>query len=250
MSDLPRPALRPEQLADTPAQPTAQLSLRAVTLLEMASVSSSVLITAWVISPLQLRQRWLEVVPGLLALLLIVNSHRLHGEGPRELGFTTRHFWRAAKLLTLPMIVGTGLLIGGGYLAGSFSFAQRASLLLAALPFWGLLQQYVLQAFIYRRLKLILLASQMSAERQAERTRVAIVIAALLFGLIHAPNWPLMMLTLIAGLVWCWVYEHAPNLYAIAISHGLMSAVAMGSLPPWLLQSMRVGYRYFIFQRF
>src|SRR5256885_1374949 len=80
----------------------AQLSLRMVTALEIASVIISILVTAWVIVPLQLNSRWLEAVPGLLALALMINSHRLRGERLRELGFTMRHFGRALLLLAGP----------------------------------------------------------------------------------------------------------------------------------------------------
>jgi len=46
------------------------------------------------------------------------------------------------------------------------------------------------------------------------------------------------------------VYERAPNLFALGLSHGLMSDLAMSSLPPWLLHSMSVGYKHFIYQKF
>jgi membrane protease YdiL (CAAX protease family) len=229
---------------------SARLSLRAVAALEIASVLGSVLVTAWVIAPLQLRQRWLEVVPGLLALALMVNSHRWHGETPRMLGFTARHFGRAAKLLAAPMLVSAALLVGSGYLAGSLNFNERFWLSLVVLPFWGLTQQYILQAFIYRRLKLTLVDARAPEGEQVRRTRLAVVLAASLFALVHLPNWPLVALTLVGGLVWTWVYERAPNLFALGLSHGLMSDIALSSLPAWLLHSMSVGYKHFIYQKF
>lgn len=226
-------------------QPTqlgpAQLSLSAVTLLEIASVISSVLLIAWVLNPLQLPQRWPEAIPAVLALLLMMYSHRLHGETPAVLGFTTRHFGRAAKLLCLPMLLTSALLIGIGYGAGSLNFGPRFWLSLTVLPLWGLTQQYILQGFIYRRLKLIL---------GEAKTTLAIVLAALLFALVHAPNLPLMFLTLVGGLVWTWVYARAPNLLALGLSHAMMSALAMSSLPAWFLQSMSIGYKHLIYQRF
>lgn len=219
----------------------ARLSLQVVTALEIASVISSVLLIAWVLSPLQLRQRWLEAIPGALALLLMIHSHRLHGESLALLGFTTKHFGRALKLLFLPMLITGALLIGIGYAANSLQFGQRFWLSLIVLPLWGLTQQYILQAFIYRRLKLIL---------GATNTTAIIFLAAFLFALVHAPNLPLMLLTLIGGLVWTWVYERAPNLVALGLSHAVMSAIAMSSLPAWFLQSMSIGYKHLIYQRF
>lgn len=249
-------ALRPETLVEShPAaaqerSDAASLSLRAVTALEVASVITSVLITAWVIVPLQLNSRWLEAVPGLLALALMINSHRVRGERPRELGFTMRHFDRALWLLAAPMLLTSAVLIGCGYVAGSLSFNTRFWQSLLILPFWGLAQQYTLQAFVYRRLRFIFVDGQVAESKRAQRTRLAIFTAALLFALVHAPNLALMGLTLAGGLVWSWVYERAPNLFALGLSHGIMSAIAMSSLPAWLLQSMSIGYKHLLYQRF
>src|SRR5262245_32799097 len=80
-----------------------QISLRVVTCLEVASVIISVLITIWAIVPFQLPQKWLASIPGLLALALIVNSHRVRGETPRDLGFTTQYMGRAVELLATPI---------------------------------------------------------------------------------------------------------------------------------------------------
>lgn len=219
----------------------ARLSLRGVAMLEIASVVGSVLLTAWVLNPLQLQQRWLETVPGLCALLLMLHSHWLRGETPAQLGFTTKHFGRAVKWLALPMLVVAALLVGVGYQTNSLNFGPRFWLSLTVLPIWGLTQQYILQGFIYRRLKLIC---------GTQNTTRTIFLAASLFALVHAPNGPLMLLTLIGGLVWTWVYERAPNLLALGLSHAVMSAIAMSTLPAWFLQSMSIGYKYLIYQRF
>lgn len=219
----------------------ALISLRFIAALEIISVIFSVLITAWVLSPLQLQQRWIEAIPGLLALALMIYSHWIHRETPLLLGFTAKNFWRAWQLLLLPMLIVGVLLLTIGFFAHSLQFGRRFWLSLLLLPLWGLTQQYILQGFIYRRLQIIL---------PPEKKSLQIFLAALLFALVHAPNVPLMFLTLVGGLVWTWVYDRAPNLWALGISHGLMSAIAMSSLPAWFLQSMSIGYKYLIYQRF
>lgn len=222
-------------------EPDAVISVRFIAGLEMASVVFSVLITAWVLHPLQLRQRWIEAIPGVLALALVIYSHRLHHETTQILGFTSQHFGRALKLLILPMIFVSALLFGIGYFAGSLNFDRRFWLSLLLLPLWGLMQQYILQGFIYRRLQIIL---------GKQKKSLLIFLAALLFAFVHAPNLPLMFLTLVGGMVWTWVYERAPNLWVLGISHGVMSAIAMSWLPAWFLQSLSIGYKYLIYQRF
>ena len=69
-----------EEHSSTVIAASAQVSLRAVAGLEVASVIASVFITTWVIIPLQLQQRWLIAVPALLAFGLILNSHHVRGE--------------------------------------------------------------------------------------------------------------------------------------------------------------------------
>jgi membrane protease YdiL (CAAX protease family) len=235
-------ALKANQTKDS-----AHLSLRTVTALEVASVVTSVLITAWLIVPLQPFNRWLVPLPALLAVALMIYSHRLRGESLRDLGFTTRHFGRALLLVAIPMLIGAAALVAIGYFAGSLQSKNRSWTILISLPLWGLMQQYILQAFIYRRLRFILVPEQLSLNEKALRVRLAIFAAAALFALVHAPNLPLMALSLTGGLIWSWVYERAPNLFALGLSHCLMSAVALVTLPG---HSMSIGYQYFLQQRF
>jgi membrane protease YdiL (CAAX protease family) len=102
------------------------------------------------------------------------------------------------------------------------------------LPVWGLMQQYVLQGFINRRAQIIW-----------GRGLRSILLVALLFALLHMPNLWLSAATFLGGLVWAAVYQRAPNLPALALSHGLMSLLLASSLPASTLNSLRVGIRYF-----
>jgi membrane protease YdiL (CAAX protease family) len=112
----------------------------------------------------------------------------------------------------------------------------------AIVPVWALIQQYVLQGFVYRRLRSML--------PEQGKTRLAIVGAAAIFALAHAPNLTLMILTFAGAILWSWVYQRAPNLFALALSHAAISLMLMMSLPPWLLESMSVGYKHFLYQKF
>lgn len=227
---------------------SARLSLRVVTLMEVASVVCTVLITAWVIVPLRLDNWRLESLPGILALLLILNSHRLRGEVFSDLGFGAAHFFQAWRLLILPMIAATALVLLIGRALGSLHFTTHFWASFAGRAAWGLIQQYVLQAFIFRRLRSAL--TNDSATGTGSAPRLAILVTALLFALVHAPNGPLMALTFVSALLWTWVYSRAPNLWALALSHGLLSAMTAMSLPDWMLKGMTVGLRYLVYQAF
>ena len=228
----------------------ARISMRAVSALEIASVFITVLIISWVITPLQPSRRWVAALPALLAVAMMVNSQRERGESPRELGLGFENFLRALRLLAAPTLIACAGLAAIGYSTGSFHVVSNSWKTALATPVWALIQQYVSQAFIYRRVRFLLLDDSSAAEPRRRRTRLAILLNAAIFSSAHAPNPSLMILTFAGGLIWSWVYERAPNLPALALSHAAVSLTLMSSLPPWLLPSMRVGYKYFFYQRF
>lgn len=244
----PKPKIE-EKLAPA-AEPAAQISLRAVAGLEVASVVASVFLTVWLIIPLQPQQRWLTAIPGLLALALVINSHRVRGEHFSEIGFSRRHFGRAFRLVAPPTLLACVVLAAIGYSTGSFHRTSHFWSSVLVLPVWAVIQQYVLQAFIYRRMRFVICSDVAEPDEQRRQTNLAIMATAAVFALAHAPNLALMLLTLIGALLWCWVYERAPNLWTLGLSHALISLMLMTSLPPWLLPSMSVGYKHFLYQKF
>ncbi len=244
----PKPKIE-EKLAPV-AEPAAQVSLRTVAGLEVASVVASVFLTVWLIIPLQPQQRWLTAIPGLLALALVINSHRVRGEHFSEIGFSLRHFGRAFRLVALPTLLACAVFAAIGYSTGSFHRTSHFWSSLLVLPVWAVTQQYVLQAFIYRRIRVVFSVNSAAPDEQGRQANLAILATAAIFSLTHAPNLALMLLTLIGALLWCWVYERAPNLWALGLSHAVISLMLMTSLPPWLLPSMSVGYKHFLYQKF
>jgi membrane protease YdiL (CAAX protease family) len=225
----------------------ARLSLRVVTMLEMASVLGSVLIAVWALLPMHPQARWPLLVPSGLALWLIVRSQMLRGETWGEIGFQREGFLAALKLLALPMILGIAVLCAVAWWMNSFQRTTHFGINLIIAPLWGLLQQYVTQGFLYRRMRWLMVQRDADETRQV---RWAILLSAACFALVHLPNPALTVLTFAAGMVWTWVYERAPNLWALGLSHGLMSFVVMHTLPTWLLQSMSIGYKHFLYQKF
>ncbi|HKX30884.1 MAG TPA: CPBP family intramembrane glutamic endopeptidase [Blastocatellia bacterium] len=242
----------PELQEDPPpsASASAPTSWRTVTWLEIASVIVSILITTWAIVPFQLPQKWLASIPGLLALGLIINSHRVRGESRRDLGFTTRHFTAALRLLLWPTLIACATLILIGALNDSFHRTNRFWSTLIYLPFWGTLQQYVLQGFVYRRVRSLLVDESLPPQKIRQQIEMSVIVTSLIFGFVHLPNLTLSLLTFLGGLTWSWVYERAPNLFVLGLSHAMMSFLLMSSSPPWLLDSMSVGYKHFLYQKF
>lgn len=211
---------------------------RAVAGWEIASVTVSVLVGEWVVLALVGDDSPLMLVPVGLAFALMLLSHRARGETARTLGFRLDNFARAARLLAPPTAAAVALLLVAGWLAGSINFRRwRGGWSLVGLPTfgiaWGLVQQYALQAFINRRAQILLGPGARS-----------VLLTAAVFALLHLPNPGLAAATFAGGLLWAAVYQRAPSLPALALSHGLMTWVLISTLPPDLLGGLRVGFKY------
>lgn len=215
------------------------MTLRTATRAEIASVIASILIAVWIIVPLYPSNRLMMVVPAVAMLAIVVNSMRVRGETRADIGLTGAHFIHALRLLVVPMIV--AIVVLGGIAVATHTFRSEfwEWYKLISIPVWGVVQQFLLQGFVYRRISSLV----------DDRSR-AIGVTAIMFSLIHFPNFPLMILTLIGSLVWTWIYSRAPNILAVGISHGLMSLLVMATLPKQMLPTLTIGYKYFLSQSF
>lgn len=208
---------------------------------EIASVVATALVAEWaVLANVGLGRAWL-VIPIAFAFALTITSHRARGESLRDLGFRFDNFARALGVLA-PLMIGGGLLLGLWgrlWLGGRFQVGGgRGAAYWIVFPvwgvLWGLLQQYVLQAFVNRRAQIVFGAGWRS-----------VVATALVFALLHLPNPWLTAATFAGGLVWAYAYQRAPNLFALSLSHAAMTWVLIATFPPSSLNSLRVGFKYF-----
>jgi len=215
------------------------MTLRSATLSELAAVVASILLAVWVIVPLYPSNRFMMIPSAIAAIGIVVYSMRVRGEAVKDVGISTHAFMPALRLLIIPLVVAVVVFGGVSLSTNTFRWETLAWYKLITLPAWGILQQFVLQGFVYRRIRSLV-----------ESPNHAIGWTAILFSLVHLPNFPLMLLTLVGGLVWTWVYSKAPNIIAIGISHGLLSLLVMATMPKRLLPTLSVGYKYFLSQSF
>ena len=174
------------------------------------------------------------IVPFGLALALMVVSHRAYAERLTDLGFRFDNFVAALRLIALPTVAFMVLVLVVGWLAGGAIAFRPLKPRLLFLPFWALFQQYALQAYINRRAQIVL-----------DEGWWSILLVAFIFAVLHLPNPVLTGLTFAGGALWAAVYQRRPNLFALAISHVLASLSVSTLLPATMLNSLRVGFKYF-----
>jgi membrane protease YdiL (CAAX protease family) len=201
---------------------------------EIVSVLASFLIAEWVVLAFVGSSKLILAVPIALALALMMISHRERGEAAREVGFRLDNFLSATRSLLLPTVGAVLVIVVVAFVLnkGLISAPWRNRFLL--LPVWALVQQYALNGFINRRAQLVMGKGWQS-----------VLVVALIFGLLHLPNPLLSVLTFAGGLIWAFVYQRHPNLFALALSHSIISiTLALAVSSKWL-DSLRVGFKFF-----
>jgi len=100
---------------------------------------------------------------------------------------------------------------------------------------WALLQQFILQSFIYVRLE-----SVFGSWR-------ALLIASILFSLAHLPSPLLTFLSLMGALFFCEMFRRYRNIFPLGLVHAALGLTIAGSLPDHILHHMRVGIGYLMY---
>jgi len=141
---------------------------------------------------------WRARTPGTLA-----------GWGLRREGF--RPCVRAA---TIAFAIGAVACAAIGAALGQLTFDAGILPLLLLYPLWGLVQQLIVLGIVAGNL------DAMHAPRVA-----VVAVAALGFGAVHVPDWPLCGATLVLGVVACLMFLRWRNLWALGVLHGWLGAL-------------------------
>jgi membrane protease YdiL (CAAX protease family) len=98
---------------------------------------------------------------------------------------------------------------------------------------WSFVQQFLLQGYFLLRLVRLL-----------PRREWAAVAASGIFAAAHLPNPLLTAVTLIWGMVACFVFLRCRNLYALMLTHAILGVTLAITVPGPKMHNMRVGIGY------
>jgi membrane protease YdiL (CAAX protease family) len=190
------------------------------------SVLTCILVYVWLIEPNVTRSAVL--IPAAVVVILTT----WHDLRYRDWGFSwpalAPGLWRAL-VVTFAAVF---LIVGAGVALGTLHDRRDFLGSLAPLVLWGGAQQWVLQTLVLRE-----------AQRASSRAK-GIVIAAVLFGVVHLPNPLLTSVTGAAALVWCWLYDRHPNIVPLALSHGLGTLALRYAFDEAIIGRLRIGAAY------
>jgi hypothetical protein len=186
------------------------------------------LVYSWIVR--DTHNDWLRIPFLAIVVPIPFLSNFMHRDRLRDLGLRFDNFWASAREVGIATLIGAAAVLGIGLLTDSLAFRSAMIESFLLYPFWGLIQQYAMQSFTFRRLR-----------EGVGRPGLAAALAALLFATLHWPNLPLTLLTFVGGYVWCRLFQRQPNLFTLALSHGWMAVLLRYSWPAEWLHNLRIG---------
>jgi membrane protease YdiL (CAAX protease family) len=204
--------------------------------LEIAVVFGLIFATIWIaprLSQDDATARKIGYAMAVAAFVVAAASTIYRNDRLPDVGLRLDNFLAALRLVAIPTLVIAGVILAIGVGYGSLHSTKRLLAWRLSRFLWPFLQQYAMQGFLNRRTQDIF-----------GKGRASVLLTAAIFAGIHAPNPALMIATFLAGGMWAWAFQRQPNLFALTISHMILSTVLGHSLPAWLLPNMKIGWAY------
>ena len=166
---------------------------------------------------------------GPIVLLIPLGLVLLRPPSMYELGLSWRGF--VSSLWILPAAAGLAIVgIMLSRVVGTYHPLYNADLAhVGGYVVWTLYQQFLLQDYFMPRLTRILSSD------------AAVVVAGILFAGAHLPNIPLVIATLLWGVVSCTLFRHYRSLWILGITQGLLGLCFAVVIPDAMHHHMRVG---------
>ncbi|MFP4353563.1 MAG: CPBP family intramembrane glutamic endopeptidase [Phycisphaerae bacterium] len=196
----------------------------------------SVLVTVYFcLRPADGQALWIDVLFAIYLIGVPIGLNLLHGDRPADSGIRLDTMKQsfidvgAATLIMAGVLMAVSWMSDGWHWDDWGRFGEKIGMYVG----WGLVQQYILQAFTVVRL------------RQAGLSKLAtVLLASLLFSIVHTPNLALMILTFLAGLTWCSLFLKCRNLLPLGLSHAALATLAYFAMPQeWMIRNL-IGAQY------
>jgi len=133
----------------------------------------------------------------------------------RDFGLRTDNLSACAPPIGGATLLGALAIVAWTLLSGRPLWRSDMAILVPLYPVYGVVQQLVFQGVLHRRLMLLL-----------ESRTVPATITTIAFAAVHLGSWPLVTLTVVAGTIWCVLYQRWPNVWLLGLSHGFLAALA------------------------
>ena len=144
----------------------------------------------------------------------IVYQIKKHPGIARHWGFRTDNFVRVARMILPFAAIALIILVALGFYFGTIQFTWHILPILLLYPLWGIIQQFLLIGLTGGNLQ------ELKVNKAA-----AIMIAALLFGIIHYPFMWLALATFLLAIFYGMIYLKERNLYVLGIFHGWLGGI-------------------------
>ena len=172
------------------------------------------------------------------AVLIVAASHLCHRDTLPRLGFRWDNFRSAAIGYGTPTLILGSLICGLGWLGGSLRLDRWSDLLTYFA--WAAVQQYLLQNFL--RLRSENLFGSTKESSSVRGSLLPVLLAASLFALYHLPNYPLVGLTFVGGLFWCFLFTRIPNFFGVWLSQAFLTTILLLFFKYDWASQFEVGY--------
>lgn len=185
----------------------------------------------------RIRPEFPEFWRGIFALILF--SHVYRRETAAALGFRWRNLPISLRRFS-PILMGlAAVLVAAGVLSHTIRDVgiRMGFFSLVYYFFWGLFQQYLLNAYFVNRF--------LEYSSDAASSRVPIL-SALFFAGVHAPNWFLMIATGLGGYFCAKAYVRYRNLFFLGFAHGLIGFLLYLVAPDSISHHLYVGPKWFL----
>jgi membrane protease YdiL (CAAX protease family) len=178
-----------------------------------------------------------QILWAVVALLWVAITTVKAGRPPKTLGIGTAGL-RSLLWVIPAALAASGLLVLAASLAGTLHIltgAHTPPWHAALYAIWALVQEFLVQSYIYVRLN--------DALRNGTN---AVILTALLFSLAHLPNPVLTGTTFFLGLGLIFLFRRYRNIYPLALAHAMLGLAVAVSFSNSMTHNMKVGAAYWI----